>query len=86
MAEIVDNEKGFKVIKMNRDELYRACGGLGICDRCNEQVDAGFYVAVLNMWLCPVCYKRWMQFAVNYPEDREIEQRRYVYMMECLMI
>ena len=87
MIQEVENIKGFKVLKVSRlrmlERLWKY-GCIGICDFCAEIVDEGYYVAVLNQWLCQECYEDWMRTAINYPEDREIEQRNYEAYKEIL--
>ena len=60
MANIKDNKKGFKVIQISRKELVEELGqygAIGICDYCNETASTGYYIAVLNQWFCPKCYR-----------------------------
>lgn len=83
MAQIVENEKGFKVIKIKTTEMFEIWQGtLGICDNCNMPVTiddemAGYYVAVLNRVLCGEDYKSWMERAKYYPEDSRIEDKNF---------
>ncbi|WP_036854703.1 hypothetical protein [Prevotella amnii] len=86
MASIVKNEKGFKVIRIDNDELQQAFGSPGICDNCSEMPEEGYYIAVLNRWFCPVCYHEWIKHAIYYKEDKPIEERNYQYMTEMLEI
>lgn len=81
MAKIVQNDKNFKVLQLSYAEISRLTGNfLPVCDRCNNpKVSQGYYVAVLNQWFCKKCYNSWYKDAVNYPEDREIENRNYEY-------
>lgn len=53
-------------------------GGIGICDNCTTlHPNKGYYIAVLNQWLCPKCYEIWKLSAKWYPEDEHIEIRNY---------
>lgn len=53
-------------------------GGIGICDNCaTPHPTKGYYVAVLNLWLCPKCYQEWKIRAKWYKEDEPIEIRNY---------
>lgn len=79
MAHIIYNPKGFKVIACSAAECFTAFGGYGICDQCNSASATGYYVAVLNHWLCQKCYEEWSERAINYPEDATFEQRNYDY-------
>lgn len=81
----VDNAKGFKVINVPRKALEAAtlqkkC----VCDNCLSSSDTGYYVAVLNRWLCPTCYKHWMVYVKRYEEDAVIEEINYNFYMELL--
>lgn len=76
----VKNEKGFLVLEVTRSELVGALseyGCIGICDMCCVSPEVGFYVAVLNQWLCKECYNEWMQRATRYQEDIPYEERNY---------
>lgn len=77
MAEIIPNEKDFKVIKVSLSELRQAFGGYGICDYCGSNKFTGYYIAVLNHWYCENDFKRFLKNAYNYPEDRNIEQANF---------
>lgn len=84
MAEIINNEKGFKVIKVSMVECAH-WGGWGICDWCNKCVGShGYYVAVLNTVMCEKCYKEWYDHATYYPEDKRIEDGHFAYMKNIL--
>lgn len=78
--ETVENEKGFRVLKIDRTELLSKTarfGALGICDRCGHTPHTGYYVAVLNYWLCPDCFRNWYQDAEHYEEDLAYEEKKY---------
>lgn len=80
MAEIINNEKGFKVIKVSIIEIAN-WGGFGICDWCDGYVGShGYYVAVLHTVMCEKCYKEWCERATYYPEDKHVEDRHFNYM------
>ena len=81
MAEIIKNSKGFKVIKISRTEIVEKLskqGAVGICDNCISTPVEGYFVCVLNRWLCEKCYNEWMSRAVNYPEDRRYEDYKFI--------
>lgn len=80
----VKNEKGFKVIAIDRQTLVSKLGSFGVCDSCNTTSHIGYWVAVLNCWLCPDCYQDWYNGATNYPEDRVIETKHYNRMIQIL--
>ena len=80
MMQEVDNSKGFKVLRVSRKRMLDRLGKygcLGICDFCADSSEYGYYVAVLNQWICQECYDEWLRSAINYQEDRKIEQRNY---------
>lgn len=70
--------KGFKTIEITRSELLdKVEGTLGVCDNCMGQAETGYYVAVLNRWLCPGCYRHFVNTCHRFPEDLRIEMRNY---------
>lgn len=80
MAKVIENEKGFQVIEITQVELVAKLGrfgSLGVCDSCNHAAPSGYYIAVLNHWICPLCYKDWIQRAKRYKEDYVIEERNF---------
>lgn len=52
-------------------------GSLGVCDNCMGQAETGYYVAVLNRWLCPGCYRHFVNTCHRFPEDLRVEMRNY---------
>ena len=90
MAQIIKNDKGFKVIKLKTSEMFDIWKGtLGICDFCNKASTTdeglgGYYVAVLNRVYCQEDYERWILTAVNYPEDAKIESRNFEHVKNLL--
>ena len=55
MAQIVSNEKGFKVIHVETLDMW-AIGSPVKCDYCTADMatpDAGYHIAVLNKIYCP---------------------------------
>ena len=77
MAEIINNEKGFKVIKLSLGEVNKSFGGFGICDSCNDASFVHNYIAVLNQCYCPTCYEEFCQNATYYPEDSKYENTNF---------
>lgn len=80
MAKIVENPKGFKVIEAPRIEVVERLaeyGAVGICDYCGDSDTNGYYIAVLNRWYCPKCYREWLQRAVRHTEDIPFEKRHF---------
>jgi hypothetical protein len=81
MAELVKNDKGFKVIKLSAEEASKLGWGIDysgecICTDCNELISGDiYYVIVLNDTMCKECYEEWYKKAVNYAEDRGYEER-----------
>lgn len=75
MAKIIENEKRFKVIEIDfREMLKIGCGN--ICDYCGKpHFGKGYYVAVLNRWFCPTCYKDWYLSATNYANEHNPDGR-----------
>jgi len=73
MAEIIKNEKGFKIFKVTLEEVQKNFRGLGICDWCVKSCETFMYIPVLHSCYCKKCYNRWNKKAVNYPEDHDFE-------------
>ena len=82
--KIIDNEKGFKVIAIDRITMANKLNSPGICDSCMATPHIGYWVAVLNCWLCPECYKDWYDNATNYVEDQAIENKHFERMKQIL--
>lgn len=78
MAKVVEFDR-FKVIKASAKEMFEAVGSPGICDYCSERPEQGYYIAVLNQWLCPECFEDFKRNRKWYPEDAVVEQRNYIY-------
>ena len=85
MAKIVEFDR-FKVIKASAKEMFEAVGSPGICDYCSERPEHGYYIAVLNKWFFPKCWKEFKKRAVWYPEDAQIEERNFKHYAFCLGI
>lgn len=73
MAKVIVNPKGFKIIKTTMFECL-TWDGAAICDHCNQSAHEGYFVSVLNHWVCPECYKEWYNTAKVYQEDKHYEQ------------
>lgn len=77
MAEIVNNDKGFKVIKMTNTESELCKFGFNVDDihvvlddHTNAPIiDDIYYVAVLNQALSKKSFDKWIKDATYYPED-----------------
>lgn len=81
----VENKKGFKVISCPRRVLEAATGQAKcVCDNCLASPEVGYYVAILNRWLCPTCYEHWLASAERYEEDVWVEEKNYEYCMKIL--
>lgn len=67
----------FLIIECTRDQLHEATGGPGICDTCARLSQKGYYIAVLNRWICPECFVQWKSYARWHPEDADIERKNF---------
>jgi len=76
MATKVENEKGFLVLKVDKQD-FDNIGSPGICDFCNKFMKEGYYIAALNSIYCEECYEDWLTYATRYMSDIHIEERRY---------
>lgn len=77
MAKKEENKKGFLVIKTESLSEALKLGGVAVCDSCNKSTFTGYYIAVLNKWMCERCYEEWIYFAKRYEEDIPVEQHYY---------
>lgn len=78
MAEIIENKKGFKIVKVSISEIQNGFGGLGICDFCCEMSEEfQFYIPVLNWCGCPKCYEDWCKKAKRYKSDIWFEDANF---------
>jgi hypothetical protein len=76
--EEVKTSEGFLVLKVSNQELAKATDQeYCVCDHCLASPKEGYYVAVLNSWLCPLCYANWKKHATRYSEDIPVEERNY---------
>lgn len=74
----VQNEQNFRVLLVSKKELEKATmQSKCVCDECLATPEYGYYVAVLNRWLCPRCYERWIMGATRYLEDCWVEEMNY---------
>ena len=76
--EEVKTSEGFLVLKVSNYELAKATNQeYCVCDHCLASPEEGYYVAVLNSWLCPKCYANWKKRATRYFTDVPIEEKNY---------
>ena len=92
MAKLIKNDKGFKVIKLSVDEAGKLGWGISgsgdcICMQCNNPISGDIYhPVVLNDTMDKKCYEEWYKDAINYPEDREYEERAFQRIAKLLNI
>ena len=78
--EEVKTSEGFLVLKVSNQELAKATNQEHcVCDHCLASPEEGYYVAVLNSWLCPLCYAKWKKHATRYSKDIPVEEINYQY-------
>ncbi len=81
----VENEQGFMILRVFRNELEEATNQKRcVCDDCLSSPEYGYYVAVLNRWLCPKCYSHWVATATRYREDIPVEEKNYKFYRNLL--
>lgn len=81
------NGKGFLILEVSRERMMERLdkyGCQGICDACLCIPEIGYYVAVLNMWLCKECFNEWYGSAERYKEDILIEEKNYEFYKRVL--
>lgn len=81
MARRVEFGK-FLIIECTAKELREVTGqAIVMCDFCMDVALAhnykGYYVAVLNQWICKKCYEEWKISAHWYKEDSVIENKNF---------
>lgn len=77
-------EKPFLVIPISREVIMDITGSAGICDNCYDEPELGIYIAVLGHWDCIKCFKEWLHRSTYYPQDRKIEEKKYLMMLKAL--
>lgn len=86
MKEFLNN-KGFLILEVSRERMLdrlERYGCLGCCDFCAVISEKGYYVAVLNQWLCKECFNEWYGSAERYSEDIPIEEKNYEFYKRIL--
>lgn len=93
MAEVINNDKGFKVISLStKDAASLGFGidgsGACICMHCNKGCLSGdlYYITVLNDTMCKNCYEKWVRSAKRYAEDIPIENRNFNHYKKLLCL
>lgn len=66
--------KKMTVYKMNNVQTVTIFNGAGICDDCGTSARDGYYVPVLNLYLCQECFDDWCEHCKHYKEDDEVEE------------
>ena len=74
MAEVIQSDKGFKVVVCDQNEM-QAIGSACICDNCDCSMQKTYVICVLNWGMCENCYNKWHEIAARYNEDIEFENR-----------
>ena len=87
MAERINNNKGFLVIKINNEEGIKCKFGITdengnnhyVCDNCNEYLNEKdkYYIPVINRLLCEKCYNDFIKRSKHYKEDSRYEVYYY---------
>lgn len=80
MARVKENHKGFKVLEVSKEEVLDKLsdqGCLGICDHCARPAGNGYYIAVINRWLCEGCYREFIRTIDRYEEDKPVEDMNF---------
>lgn len=74
MVKQFKSPQGYDVLKMSLFECTSIFkGGAGICDNCGCAAMEGYYVPVLNHYLCPKCYQDFTQRTPYYQDDAYFE-------------
>lgn len=92
MAELVKNDKGFKVVKLSKEEASQLGWGIDphghcLCMRCNKVIEGDiYYPVVLNDTMDKECYEKWYNSATYYEDDRDYENKMFNVIMNSLSI
>ena len=83
MARRVEFGK-FLIIECTAKELRDITGQpIVMCDFCADVALShnykGYYISVLNQWICKKCYADWKKRARWYSQDSEIENKNFRY-------
>lgn len=85
MAKQIEFGK-FKIIECTANELKKATASpmaiMAVCDFCGDIALAdnykGYYIAVLNQWLCEKCFADFKKRRPTwYPQDAAVENRNF---------
>lgn len=80
MAKQIEAGK-FLVIECTASELMDVTGAeMCICDWCSKSyfpAEKGYYIAVLNHWYCEECFEEWIERAIWYPQDVDVERKNF---------
>lgn len=60
--------QGYTYLPVLPSHIYN-WGGLGVCDSCNQDIQQGYLVFILNSCICSNCFNEWVDRAKVYPED-----------------
>ena len=85
MANVIPNDKGFKVLELSMEE-FQSIGGLSMCDGCNQAMFKGYYISVLNYSYCEEDYKNWEARSIKYDEDIPYELSNFNRMKQLLKV
>ena len=76
MHQINTTPRGFTYMPVT----YRDCinwGGFGVCDSCNQNMQYGYLVHVLNSCICSKCLNEWIERSKTYPQEDVDYDLRY---------
>ena len=93
MAEVINNDKGFKVISLSTEDAASLGFGIDgsgtcICMSCNKGCLSGdiYYIAALNDTMCKNCYEKCGRSAKRYAVDISFENRNFKHYKKLLCL
>lgn len=90
MAKQFINDKGFLIIKLNKEEAnFIGFGFSGdcLCMSCNNVIkDNMYYIAVLNDCMCKDCLDKFLKEYTRHQEDIPYEKRNFNFYTKKLNI
>ena len=70
--------QGYTYLPVRSHHMFN-WGGLGVCDDCNQNMQHGYLVFILNRCICSKCLNEWIDRASIYPEDLAYQEENQSY-------
>ena len=76
-----ETPQGYTYLPVLPSHIYN-WGGLGVCDDCNQDIQQGYLVFILNRCICADCFNEWVDRAnvyldyLAYQEEHQADLHR----------